>query len=415
MLVKREEVTIIKMELRSMFSNIFGGKQSPKDVSRCEMLNEYVPFFSTFNGDLYDSDIARTCIDAIARNAGKLKAKHIRRVNGKIINTDSYIERMLQVRPNEYMNAYDFLYKIVSQLFNHNNAFVYIHTVNGIISGFYPLNYSCIEPVEYLGEMYFKFTFRTGTQITVPYTELLHLRRHFNRDDMFGEDATKPIKPTLNLINTINQGLANAIKSSARLRGWLKFSGTIRPEDMIKQRDDFVKNYLSTDNDGGIGAVDAKAEFVPSKLESITADDKQSAAIRDTIYRYFGVNDAIITNTYDETTWTAFYASMIEPIGLQLSLELTSKCFTNREQGFGNEISYSASRLTYASNATKVAMAKELIPFGLISINEMREIFELEPIEDGDRRLQTLNMVSTAIVDDYQMANKITPVVKGGD
>ena len=386
-----------------MISTIFGSKTALVTTTRYKMLNDFVPFFASFDGDLYDSDIVRTCIHSIATNAAKLKAKHIRRVNGKIISMPDALESMLQVRPNEFMNAYDFIYKVVSQLYNNNNSFIYMHIVNGQVAGFYPLNYNFIEPVEYLGELYFKFTFKTGFQMTVPYTELIHLRRHFNRDDLFGEDPKKPLQPTLNLINTINQGITNAIKSSARLRGWIKYNSTLRPEDLKKNKDAFVADYLGINNNGGVAALDNKMDFVPSTMEPKMADDKQTAIARENIYRSFGVNDSIITNDYNEDQWNAFYSSVIEPISLQLSLEMTSKIFTSREQGFGNEIIYSASRLTYASNATKVAMAKELMPMGIFTINEMREIFELEPVEDGDKRLQTLNVVNAANVDKYQM------------
>ena len=261
--------------------------------------------------------------------------------------------------------------------------------------------------------MYFKFTFRAGKQITVPYAELIHLRRHFNRNDMFGEDSRKPLKPTLDLMQTINQGITNAIKSSARLRGWLKFNTTLRPEDLKAQRDGFVTDYLSSNNDGGIGAIDAKMDFTPVKMDSITADDKQTAIVRDTAYRYFGLNEKIIQSNYNEDEWNAFYSSVLEPIAIQLSLEMTSKLFTNRELGFGNEIIFSASRLTYASNATKVAMAKELLPTGIFSINEMREIFELEPVDDGDKRFQTLNLVNSTLADEYQLKKGVKLNEKG--
>ena len=396
-----------------MFNAIFGGKKSPENTTYFKMLNEYVPFFSSFDGELYDSDIVRTCIHAIASNAAKLKAKHVRRVNGKIINTESAIEKLLQVRPNEYMNAYDFLYKTVSQLYSNNNAFIYIHTERGVVTGFYPINYSFIEPVEYEGEMYFKFTFKVGYKMTVPYSDLIHLRRHFNRDDMFGEDGRKPLRPILDLINTINQGIVNAIKSSAMLRGWLKFNTTLRPEDLKEQRDRFVSDYLGINNNGGIGALDAKAEFIPGNIEAKMADDKQTSITREAAYRYFGVNEKIIQSNYTEDEWNAFYSSVLEPIAIQLSLESTSKVFTDREKGHGNEIAFSASRLTYASNATKVAMAKELMPMGIFTINEMREIFELEPVEDGDKRLQTLNVVNAANADQYQMTKGVKQDEKG--
>lgn len=393
------------MEIRNMFQAIFGGKQSPQNVTYFKTLNDYVPFFSAFDGNLYDSDIVRTCIDAIARHAGKLKAKHIRRVDGEIIQTNSNIEWLLQVRPNEYMNGYDFIYKIVSQLYSNNNAFVYIRVDGNKITGFYPINFSTVELVEFQGELYCRFLFKTGYQMTVPYTDLIHLRRHFNREDIFGEDGRKPFKPTLDLINTINQGISNAIKSSARIRGWLKFNQVMRPEDLKEARDKFVADYLSISNDGGIAAVDTKGDFTPAKLEPVLADDKQMTVTRENAYRYFGVNDKIIQGNYNEDEFNAFYSSVLEPIAIQLSLEFTAKIFTNKELGFGNEIIFNANRLTFASNNTKVNMARYILPYGILTVNEMREIFELEPVEDGDKRLITLNVVDAAKQNQYQVGD----------
>jgi HK97 family phage portal protein len=397
-----------------MFKTIFGNKQPPQSTTYYKMLNDYVPIYTPFDGEIYDSDVGRTCIDAIAKNAAKLKPKHIRRVNGKIVRLESELERLLAVRPNEYMNTYDFLYKVVSQLYSHNNSFIYIRTDNrGIVTGLYPINFSSLEMVDYQGELYCRFTFRSGFRMTVPYTDLIHLRRHFNRDDIFGEDGRMPLKATLNLIQTINQGIINAIKSSARLRGWLKFTSTLRPEDLKAQRDQFVNDYLGVSNDGGIGALDAKADFTPAKLEAQMADDKQMQIVRENAYRYFGVSEKIVQSSYNEDEFNAFYASVLEPIAIQLSLEFTAKLFTHREKGFGNEIVFSASRLMYAANATKVAMAKELMPMGIFTINEMREVFELEPVADGDKRLQTLNVVSADKANQYQVGEVGDPNGQG--
>ncbi len=93
----------------------------------------------------------------------------------------------------------------------------------------------------------------------------------------------------------------------------------------------------------------------------------------------------------------------LEPIALQLSLELTSKVFTPREQGFGNMIIYESQRLQYASAQSKVNIIKELLPYGLFTINEAREILNLPAVEGGDKRLQTLNVVSADKADQYQL------------
>lgn len=397
------------MEVRNMLDKIFGAKSPPQQTTYYKTLNDFAPSFSPFNGTLYDSDICRTCIDAIAKNAAKLKPRHIRRINGGIADVHDNLEWLLSVRPNEYMSAYDFLYKVVSNLYSTNNAFVYVKTVRGQITGLYPINYNSIEMVEYQNEMYCKFLFGTGFQMTVPYTDLIHLRRHYNRNDLFGEDGTKPFISTLNLMSTINQGIANAIKSSARIRGLLKFTGSIRPEDMEAARAKFVENYLNISNAGSIAATDTKAEFVPMDNKPQTADAEQMKLVKENAYEYFGVNEKIIKADYSESDWDSFYESVIEPIAIQLSLECTGKLFTNREQGHGNEVIFESNRLQYVSAKTKIQLIKELSPLGLLSVNEGREIFNLCPIEDGDKRYVSLNYVDADKQNEYQLGKEDEP------
>lgn len=400
------------MELRSMIQNMFGNSKGPTTVTRFRALNDYMPVFTPFGGELYDSDVVRTCIDAIARNAAKLKPRHVRMMAGEILKGSAALDYLLQTRPNPYMSAYDMIYKVVSQLYSNNNAFIYAHVEGGSITGLYPLNFSSVELVEYQGELYGKFTFGTGFQMTVPYSSLIHLRRHFNRNDIFGE-SNHPFKPTLSLIHTVNQGIVNAIKSSARLRGWLKYNMVLNPTDLKKNRDAFVTDYLSINNDGGIGALDTKADFTPANIEAKMADDKQMAIIRDNAYRYFGVNEKIVQSNYTEDEWSAFYESVLEPIAIQLSLEMTEKLFTPRERGHGNAIVVEANRLQYASARTKISVVNTLTPLGLLTVNEGREVFNLAPVPDGDKRLVSLNYVDAAKANQYQLDKK--PQADGGD
>src|SRR5690606_3186203 len=85
------------------------------------------------------------------------------------------------------------------------------------------------------------------------------------------------------------------------------------------------------------------------------------------------------------------FRSTIEPIALQLSLEFTTKLFSDREIGHGNVIVFESNRLQYASVKTKLALVA-MVDRGAMTPNEWREVFNLSPIEGGDtpiRRLDT--------------------------
>src|SRR5690625_4326010 len=107
---------------------VFGRpKADPGTRTYLQMLSGHSPVFSARAAEAYDYDVVRSAVDAIARNAAKLKPKHIRRQGDGVLHVKSTIERMLSFQPNPFMDAYSFYYKVVTQLLMRNNAFVYPH------------------------------------------------------------------------------------------------------------------------------------------------------------------------------------------------------------------------------------------------------------------------------------------------
>lgn len=390
---------------------VFGPKQKIPDTStQLRVLNGYTPVFGQFGQEAYSSDDVRAAVDAFARNAAKLHPKHIRKDSqGNVTMVDDALQYLLSVSPNPFMDAYTFFYKVATQWIVQNNAFVYIVRDNsGNVTMLYPLNGATTEFREYQGQIFASFLFMGGQQVTVPYTDLIHLRRFFYKDDMFGETNMQAFAPTLELINTQNQGIINAIKSSAFVRGILKFTTVLNPKARQARRDEFTSAYLDSTNNNGVGVVDGACDYQNINSEPQTVNAAQMKLISDRVNKYFGVPDEIIKNTYTSAQWNAFYSSMLEPFAVQLGLQLTSKIFNAREQGFGNEIMLEANRLQYASNAEKVQVATLLTNIGAASLDDIRTIFNL-PTYGGDvgsRRVQTLNVANAEGVDDYQGISK---------
>lgn len=365
--------------------------------TQIKMINDFNSVFTSFNGNIYDNDIIRSCIHAIATNAGKLKIKQ---------EGSASFNKNIFLAPNRYMNSYDFIYKITSMLYTKNNVFIEIKKAFGKVEELIPVDYVKAEFSK--DGQFVYFTMKDGTQTFDEYSNLIHLRRHFNSEMLYGNESITPLMPTLEANNAANDGIINAVKSSARLRGILKFTTSLRPEDLVAQKNQFIKDYLGADNDGGIAATDTKAEFQELKSDIKMIDDKQMIEIRENIYRYFGVSENIIKSKYTEDEYNSFYSSVIEPLAIQLSLEFTRKIFTQNEISHGNSIIFSAERLTFANNTTKANLINTLLPLGVLSINEARTILELEDIEDGDKHIVSLNYVDLSKANEYQLG-------KGGD
>jgi hypothetical protein len=88
-----------------------------------------------------------------------------------------------------------------------------------------------------------------------------------------------------------------------------------------------------------------------------------------------------------------------------MGLEFTSKLFTEREIGFGNQIIFESSRLQYANATTKSNLITNLMGLAVLSVNEAREILNLAPVEGGDVRYQSLNFVDATKAAEYQTGN----------
>lgn len=376
------------------------------NLQRAEMLSSGSPLFTPFSGDAYSNDIYRSAVDAIARNAGKLKARHIvySKKDSQRMEGDQYLNRVLSVRPNEYMTSYDFIYKLVTHYYLFNNAFAFLQKDDrGNLQAIYPLSPTNVEfMTDPSGKMYCHFLFASGYEVTLPYSDVFHVRRHFNSNDLLG-DTNTAILPALDLAHTQSEGLENAIKSSATIRGIIKYASVLSEEKIREGKEAFVKDYLSAQNHGGVAALDGKFDYVPINDDPVNIDDKQIESVKKKIYEYLGISESIVNSNYSEDEWSAFYESVLEPLALQFSLELTEKIFTPREQTFGNKIILESNRLQFASNESKTNMLKELVPLGLLTTNQALEILNLPPVEDGNKRLQSLNFVNQDKADQYQV------------
>ena len=396
------------MEFRNLLSTIFGDTKQPINLENAQLINSFNSLITNYNSEIYNDLTVRSCVDTIARHVSKLKPVHIiKDEDGRHLQSTT-INSLLNSRPNIYMSTADFLYKVTSQLLYYGNAFIFLQkdTQNNII-GFYPIDFATCELKEVNNALYLKFNFYTGKTIAVPYTDIIHIRRNFSSHDFLGQDAYQPLQETLSNLFKARRSISNKVENSGKISGVLKIKGNVGQENWITQAKTFAKNFMSFSNDtGGIAAVDSSTDFVPITNKVESAEDTQLKYLQKEVYSYFGLTEAIVSGNYTETEWQAFYESIIESIKIQLSQEFTAKVFTDQERKYGNLIDFNSNRLTYASTANKVSMVKELGALGLLTTNEARELFDLPPVEDGDKRLVSLNYINAAKADEYQLKEK---------
>lgn len=386
----------------SVLDRIFNRKE--RSVTTAKLVTEPTGGFSGYSSDAYANDVYREAVDAIARNAGKLKGSHIVAYTGKDRQGgDSRLNRLLQVRPNPYMSAYDMLYKLTTHLFLNNNAFAYLdRDEKGSLKAIYPITATSVNILsDATNNLYCSFVLRSGKEVILPYADIIHLRRYFNDDDVLGADNSA-IMPGLELAQTQNEGIINGIKAGASIRGILKFTQIMSATKLKEEKEAFVKDYLEIGNDGGVVATDQKMDYQPIESKPVILNADQAKEIKSKIYNYLGITEPIVNSSYTEDQYSAFYESTLEPVATALSQEFTAKLFNEREQAYGNSVIFESGRLQFTSNKTKVDLIAQLMPMGLLTINQALEILNLPSVTDGDKRLQALNMIDAAQAAQYQ-------------
>lgn len=357
-----------------------------KTVEKWKELGCYNATFSVFGQDQYNSAIVRSCVRPLAEFSSKAEARC----------ADKRLERLINYRPNMYMSGHDMILKIRTRLEILNTAFIYIqrNDKNEVI-GLYPVPYSYFEALESQGRLFIMFYFAgdAARTLTLPWEDLAVIRKDYNKSDIAGDDNNAIIK-TLELLNTVDEGLANSIKSTANLRGILKSTkAMLAPEQIKKQKDEFVKDYLNLENGSGIASLDSTQDFTPINLAPSTANYEQRKETREDIHRYFGVNEKIITGNITTEELENFYKLRIEPFLKALSEELTSKIYLGKALAYDkNEIVFMTDIGQFMTMSQKIEVFNKVVLYGGMLIDEWRALLGMGHIEGGDvpiRRLDT--------------------------
>lgn len=367
-----------------LFDKIFGNRPKPQGEYKGEfrLLNGYVPRFTSYQGELYESELVRSAINTRAVHMSKLK-----------VETKGSAKPSLQVKlshaPNQWQTWSQFLYRASTILDIHNNLFICpIWDEYGEISGIYtPLPNRC-EVVQYGDKPFLRYEFAWGDKASVELEFCGIMTKFQYKSDLLGE-SNHALIPTMDLVHIQNQGIQEGVKSAASYRFMAKLSNFAKPEDLARERKRYSLENFGRDAEGGglLLFPNTYSDIKQIDVKPWVVDADQMQIINKNVYEYFGVNEDVLQNRAYGDSWSAFYEGAVEPFAIQLSEVLTKMLFTFREQSNGNEVAVTSNRLQYLSNADKLNVSSQLLDRGIMSINDVREIWNLPPVEGGDTRI----------------------------
>lgn len=362
-----------------LFEKLFPHRPPDKDPrAYFKTLTAYQPVYTTYEGGLYEMALTRAAIAAFARHCSKL---HLELMGD--LRPD--LAPVLSAQPNPWMDASKFLARLATIYEVQNNAFIVpLEDKYGRLIGYYPVLPQQTSIREHEGAAYLQYEFWGGQHAAVELERTGVMAQHQYKDDFFGE-TNRPLMPTLQMMHTQDEGIVNALKNATTIRFLARLANTVKPKDLAAERERFAKDNLAG-NPTGVMMFDAKyADVKQIESAAMVVNPKQQEIIRASVFEYFGTNEKILTNTYTEDEWNAYYEGKIEPFAIQASLVLSHMTFTPAEIAQGAGILATANRLQYASNQTKLNIVTQLFDRGFMTHNMGLDIFNMSPVEGGDK------------------------------
>ena len=362
------------------FDTLFGKIKLKKQLGAFfQLLDGYSPVFTTYDGGVYEMELTRACIHTFATHCSKLQPH----VEGP---DNAGLQAVLDHKPNPFMTTAQFLYKAATIYEAQNTCFILpVLDQHDRTIGYYPAAPNQTELREMGGEPFVVHTFGNGEKAAIELSRVGVISKYLYNHDILGEDNSA-LNPTMQLLNTQNQGIAEGIKNSASFRFMATVANFTKGTDLAKEREKWVRENLGPAS-GGLALFPnaySNVQQITSNAEIVKPE--QMKLVEGRVYTYFGSNDRILHNQASGDDWSAYYEGKVEPFGLQISQAMTCMTYTENQRSRKNAIFWSANRLQYMTNADKLLVSQGLFDRGILSTNGVMDIWHLPHVEDGDKR-----------------------------
>lgn len=369
-----------------LLQRLFPGRTAAaKAATYFETLN-YTPVFHNWKGAIYEQELVRSAIDALARHSSKLEFN----ISG---SAKPSLQNKLKHGPNEYQSWSQFLYQARTILEVDTTLFIVpVFDKYGDMTGIFPIapRSATIEeyngPLEkYKGKLFVKYTFNKHQTASIELENCAILTR-FQYDHEFFGGGNHALQETLDLLHMQKQGIEEGIKNSASFRFMAKHKRFVDPDDLELEQNRFTEKHL-TGKSGFLLFPNEYDDIKQIDSKPFVIDANQQKLITNNVSTYFGVNEDVLQNKATGDDWSAFYEGAIEPFAIQLSETLTRMLFTFREQSNGCAVMFTSNRMQYMTNKDKLEVIAQMTDRGIMSINDAREIWNMPPVDGGDVRI----------------------------
>lgn len=373
----------------------------------------------TWNGisSLRNSDVF-TAIDIISKDIASTSIQF----NDKdsYLDDDKKILKLLNRRPNPYLDAWHFKYIIVANMLLNGNSYVEIvRDDKGQPIELYHMQNNAVSIEQIDDKIKYNYIDERDGHVRFDTDDVLHFR-------MFSMDGFNGYSPLFALANEIGISMGSKkfldefFKNGGTSTAILKYEdGRYSDEELAIIRQNFENSQLKNNN--GLVMLDDTMTFdrlkVPTEVLNFLNSYKFSTQ---QVAKAFGLPLSKLgietVNTSLKDSGIEYYRSTLYPIFSMMNAEIEEKLFA--QSPYEVTLDYDVARLIDSDPDVKLERVTQLFTKKIITLDEARAQFGFKPVENGSEPLADLNTIFLKDLSAYQdskVQKNIDSLNKGGD
>lgn len=230
--------------------------------------------------------------------------------------------------------------------------------------------------------------------------EMIHVKGMcMDEDKVEGKSVLFYAQNALNLAKH-NEDAANGyFTNGGRLSGIIKVQSALTQKQKTDMQDAWRRTF-GTGGEGGIAVLSGAQDYQSVQMNASDAQLLESRQFEiTTVARFFGISPILL---YDlahanySSAEQAHLALLTDTLSYYINAfesEIENKCFLPYERKH-IDVRFDTTSFLRMDQKTKAEFYRTLWNFGVVSINEVRAAFDMDPVEDGDNHYIQAQMVT---------------------
>lgn len=311
---------------------------------------------------------------------------------------DHMLYKLLKYRPNNEVNIFSFKQSFVASMLLQGSA--YIHKGMNIYGDTVELNvllpqYVYKERIN--GKIYYNYTDKNGSR-KLTFEEVINIP-YFTINGIDGLSPIGVCRKSVALGLKAENHAELYYDNGGKPNGFIKAPQKLTDEAYERLKKSFNENY-GGNNSFKTGILEGGADYIGIPLNMKDAQFIESRKFQvSEIARIFGVpphkigdlEKATFSNIEEQNI--EFATTSIIPFATKIEEALNFHLLTTKERESGYFFKFNANALLRGNIQARYEAYTKGRNWGWLSVNEIRELEDLNPIENGDVYLEPLNMV----------------------